>query len=158
MKLYQITETIDLTRCNLCSTGIISTKCAKCGKAVCQDCVTDDGTICRNCSDTSYNKENRLRTESVENFKQDNWYRVLRPEEHDIIERLLSPRAANLAPDRHRQAKFFIETMATLEELMPFNGNRINFMSWWHGARKNGLLTYEDENKLVRFCIDNLYF
>ena len=64
MKLRQITETIDMARCNICSTGVVSTKCAKCGKAVCQNCLTDD-TICKNCADTAYNSENRLRATPV---------------------------------------------------------------------------------------------
>lgn len=157
MKLQQITEMVGMTNCHICHTGVVSTKCQKCGQPVCKSCLVDD-IICRNCSDTAYNSQNRLRTESVENFRQDNWYLALQQREQEVIDRLLSDRAANIAPDRHKQAKFFIETMTTLEELMPFNGDRLRFMSWWHGARKNGLLTYDDERKLVRFCIDNLYF
>ena len=124
-----------------------------------------DELLCSNCADTAYNAQSRLReskgdiTESVEDYKRDRWFQLLKPKEQEMIERLLSDKAAEIAPDRHAAARSFIETMATLEELMPFKGNdRLNFMSWWDDARKAGLLTHNDKSALCRFCIDNLYF
>ena len=94
-----------------------------------------------------------------ENFEQQSWFQILKPQEQERIRVGLSEKAERLDPKFWAETKFFVQTLQALEELMPFPyDNRLSFSSWWREAKEQGLINFPDEHRLVRYCIDQLYF
>ena len=90
----------------------------------------------------------------------ESWFEILKDKEKEIIRKLIEiPKEDYFNKDFYTKGNWAINMFHEINDLLPFDGSdRSNILSWLRDAQEQGLISPQEESRLIRFCIDQLYF
>jgi hypothetical protein len=91
-------------------------------------------------------------------YEERGWYQSLKDEEKKMIHSLVHDDWSKGNPSMQRRGLKIIEFLNTLDQLMPFKGDRLGISDWLDKAQELEIITPNEKSQVINFCIEFLSF